>query len=681
VAIVAEVLYRPAISNSSICTGCLSLVLAADAMNQRIWFFSGPPKREGGQALVFALFASIVVILALFTMFSMGMQSIEKIRLQNTADAAAYSAAVAEARDYNFAAYTNRAMIANQVAVAQFVGLTSWMRNMSHFANGDSSNWGYDLYQILFDFGEPTAVKEAYQTFLHTLGSATQTFDGGAGSDFMSAAVSTLDGLINVYAESQKIYHYSTALSVAQTLGVFSSLADQLDTLIHTNWFASASTWLSDNGVNLDSGDIIHANDQYAELTAAGLPYLAYHYDQWFKFTEFKDPNTMGMDGLAADRFAQVTMDSLDDFSRDRSTKPSWGYNSMYAPPITFVDPEVFIPFTDGPLFFPVIHRGGTELKLTDESGSSNVIPPAVDPPGQGVDCNGNSISVGNTEAISVDSFSKLPLNSSPPLCDGTQGIVTPTGSGSGGGVYVYQQGVWVSSSALSGQTGVSPPPANGNRGTEGSVSKKSWTALDASSWSGIDILWISILFVPVPLPVPFAPPWLPLSYGAAQSGKQLSSPTVLAAGNNFGVGSSDAYGGVLDSWTTKIAANMQSQKGAGTSLDVSPGSGGLIKYLDVKNVSVDDLAGPPLVIEIEKSINNMVGNPGSGRLGTDNGAPQKKMRSLSKSQAYFSRPSRADGKVELGSLYNPYWQARLLPNNFVEQYLSMELHLHGNGI
>jgi Tfp pilus assembly protein PilX len=75
-----------------------------------------PPGGQRGQALVFALFTSVLVILALFAMYSMGGQTIEKIKLQNTADAAAYSAALAEARDYNFSAYTNRAMVANQVA-------------------------------------------------------------------------------------------------------------------------------------------------------------------------------------------------------------------------------------------------------------------------------------------------------------------------------------------------------------------------------------------------------------------------------------------------------------------------------------------------------------------------------------------------------------------------------------
>ncbi|RKT20597.1 hypothetical protein B0G69_3916 [Paraburkholderia sp. RAU2J] len=50
-----------------------------------------------------------------------------KVKRQNTADAAAHSAAVLQARDYNFSAYTNRAMIANQVTAAQVVALKSWI--------------------------------------------------------------------------------------------------------------------------------------------------------------------------------------------------------------------------------------------------------------------------------------------------------------------------------------------------------------------------------------------------------------------------------------------------------------------------------------------------------------------------------------------------------------------------
>jgi hypothetical protein len=45
------------------------------------------------------------------------------MELQNAADGVAYSVAIPEARDLNFMAYTNRAMVANEVAIGQAVGL------------------------------------------------------------------------------------------------------------------------------------------------------------------------------------------------------------------------------------------------------------------------------------------------------------------------------------------------------------------------------------------------------------------------------------------------------------------------------------------------------------------------------------------------------------------------------
>ncbi len=51
----------------------------------------------------------------------------DKMKVQNAADAVAYSSAVLEARHLNFTAYTNRAMIANEVAIAQTIGLATWM--------------------------------------------------------------------------------------------------------------------------------------------------------------------------------------------------------------------------------------------------------------------------------------------------------------------------------------------------------------------------------------------------------------------------------------------------------------------------------------------------------------------------------------------------------------------------
>jgi hypothetical protein len=85
-----------------------------------------------------------------------------------------------------------------------------------------------------------------------------------------------------------------------------------------------------------------------------------------------------------------------------------------------------------------------------------------------------------------------------------------------------------------------------------------------------------------------------------------------------------------------------------------------------------------------------MARSPGNGQFELVNGAPQATMRALSKSEVYFSRPTDDDAltwfkrvsdnptQAEVGSLYNPYWQPRLAPNNFLEQYISMESHRAG---
>ena len=54
---------------------------------------------QRGQALLFVTVTMLVVLLAMLSMYSIGQLVNEKTRLQNTADAAAYSAAIVQARD------------------------------------------------------------------------------------------------------------------------------------------------------------------------------------------------------------------------------------------------------------------------------------------------------------------------------------------------------------------------------------------------------------------------------------------------------------------------------------------------------------------------------------------------------------------------------------------------------
>ncbi len=82
-----------------------------------------------------------MVCLALFLFAANTAQlGVEKTRVTNAADAAAYSAGVVHARALNFTAYTNRAIIANQVAVAQTLSLLNEINHIASTYTATSAN-------------------------------------------------------------------------------------------------------------------------------------------------------------------------------------------------------------------------------------------------------------------------------------------------------------------------------------------------------------------------------------------------------------------------------------------------------------------------------------------------------------------------------------------------------------
>jgi len=161
--------------------------------------------RQRGQALAFALIFLVVGALALYTAFNASQLTSAKTKLQNTADAAAYSVAVLQARDYNFAAYANRAMVANQAATAQVLSLKSWIDEVSETAQSD--HWTDGLVDFFADLGEPewTMPKQAARTIISPLKS---TIDSIA-----PTAVKGLDILDASLSRAQQIYRGATAAS------------------------------------------------------------------------------------------------------------------------------------------------------------------------------------------------------------------------------------------------------------------------------------------------------------------------------------------------------------------------------------------------------------------------------------------------------------------------------------
>lgn len=101
---------------------------------RRGWSVKHERRHQRGQAMVFGLFVLVAGLASLFFMFNAGQLVHDKGKLVNTADAVAYSAGVMHARALNYAAYTNRALLANEMTVAHVVSVSSWLRFMDRHA-------------------------------------------------------------------------------------------------------------------------------------------------------------------------------------------------------------------------------------------------------------------------------------------------------------------------------------------------------------------------------------------------------------------------------------------------------------------------------------------------------------------------------------------------------------------
>ncbi|PTL76135.1 pilus assembly protein TadG-related protein [Vitiosangium sp. GDMCC 1.1324] len=102
-------------------------------------------ERQEGQALVLACVLMLILSIALITTVNIGYGVHERIRLQNTADAAAYSTAAMEARAFNFYAFTNRTQVSHYVSAMMWQSLDSFLFSVQAFLT--------DLYGFMRTIG------------------------------------------------------------------------------------------------------------------------------------------------------------------------------------------------------------------------------------------------------------------------------------------------------------------------------------------------------------------------------------------------------------------------------------------------------------------------------------------------------------------------------------------------
>ena len=113
--------------------------------------------------LAYGLAALVIVATVMVLLYNAGQASSEKSRTVNAADAAAYSGGIWVARQLNFMAYTNRAMIANHVAVGHFVSYMSWIRYVE-----DSSDTIRQLTRFIPYVNVATEILARWATYVRT---------------------------------------------------------------------------------------------------------------------------------------------------------------------------------------------------------------------------------------------------------------------------------------------------------------------------------------------------------------------------------------------------------------------------------------------------------------------------------------------------------------------------------
>ncbi len=262
-------------------------------------------KRHQGQAMVLSLILMSFALMVVIFSFNASQLNLNSSRLQNTADNTAYSIATIAARDFNFKAYTNRASVANQVAVAQMVGLSSWFNMTDKFAKNacDTLCWVPYLGQVL----------SGIESAVGAINSVAQPV--------LEALVYAEDVILQTLAISQQIVHYAGLTSTVIT-----------------------------------ADDIVKANDPKAKLDLMQNPQMLNDVrNVWVNFQKRHSRSNQNQNQNQRSRsqsntsqfqdFITVSLDSRDSFSKSRSYKLSFPWS-----------------FTAFPLRWKTYKAGGSEL-------------------------------------------------------------------------------------------------------------------------------------------------------------------------------------------------------------------------------------------------------------------------------------------------------------------------------
>lgn len=278
---------------------------------------------EEGQALVFSVIVLLAVLVGGAVLYNGGRLVLTKMHLQNTAESTAYSGAVLVARDYNFSAYANRAIVANQVAIAQMTGLRSWARYYCLTYNDQCGNQssGNDLPSQIQNVVSRSEIGSFYGRVLSYYKGLSQAADR-----------------INTVSDGP-VATLGNALTWLLSKGALG---------FHDAVLAELAAGVGGGGL---LGRVVKANDPHAQISAVGKTLIATAVQNLRGFTQ-----TYGSSAAGKKRFATIVTQGLDGFSQARS--------SGETAPYPLVNPFSLVPYNNQS--FTAIwnnYSGGTEWK------------------------------------------------------------------------------------------------------------------------------------------------------------------------------------------------------------------------------------------------------------------------------------------------------------------------------
>lgn len=174
-------------------------------------------ERSKGQILPLILFAIAIGGVMLVVMFNVTQKVTDKTISSNAADAAAYSGGAWAARQLNYMAYTNRAMIANHVATGHLIAYVSWTR----YVEDTSSNLN-QIARFIPYLNAVMAAVEEYSTVVREAAELT--------ADVMVPAI---DGVNRLYALSQNQAQFD--LNPARVESVMRDVVEAHDPVLRFN--------------------------------------------------------------------------------------------------------------------------------------------------------------------------------------------------------------------------------------------------------------------------------------------------------------------------------------------------------------------------------------------------------------------------------------------------------------